>query len=647
MILALALLSVPMLAQPRWESGQPIPVGTPDRRGLLNVGLTSFPVGYGRVTGARQPDLFAVAGRLSDPAGLFLYPWKGITGDGIPVFGERWQIGIPVRGDGTLLCAVVESRGEIHGFFVQGSKIVAARFDPDRRAFLETERISLDGLPFAPRAVAAAARPDGKWEFVLSVPTERGYAPPGAGWRSKDYVPYDGTGIWRGSTARFALWALVSGEPPRRLSRTGEEILWNPGTLTLGAFGANREQDVVSGSWFGDLYYFRNTARRGVALGARRNAVGEDGILLRHPLAGAYPLAYPKASGSGHDLIAGGEGGLYYYRFTGRFDAQDRPVFRKPTPVLQENANLMAGTLSVPTIVDWDGDGVLDIVAGNSEGRILFFRNLGSNQRPAMANGAALLAGGREIHMQPGYKGDIQGPGEARWGYLSPNVFDWNGDGLPDILASDSTARHYVFLNRGTRTAPRLEADRTLYLDGLDLHGTWRVRPGVGRMGGRVAYIALDDQDQFHRYWRVDDYNLADDGKLRMEDGSPITANFLSAGATGRSKIEIVDWDGDGVADLLVGTPKHHSIPNPEQGLPRALGLPGTMVLFLKNTGSEREPRYRFPVGLRHKGRNIYLGHHEIGVAAGKLGPGGELNLVVSREDGRMYFFERAWIEPR
>jgi len=58
---------------------------------------------------------------------------------------------------------------------------------------------------------------------------------------------------------------------------------------------------------------------------------------------------------------------------------------------------------------------------------------------------------GLEIHIQPGYKGSVQGPDEARWGYIGPNVFDWNGDGIPDILASDATARHYVFLNRWNR----------------------------------------------------------------------------------------------------------------------------------------------------------------------------------------------------
>ncbi|WP_321471836.1 VCBS repeat-containing protein [uncultured Paludibaculum sp.] len=637
--------SIAAAAAPAWVSGQPIPVGSPDRRGPLGVGLTSYPVGWANVTNATHPDLFAVAGRLSFPTGLFFYPWRSVTSEGIPVFGNRIEVATPIEAGTMPICTVVQANGSVWGFFLWKSEIVVAELDKDKRKFVESSRIALAGLPRDPSAISALPQPGGRWNFVLSVSDGNNAPPPGAGSRHAEFVPYDGAGIWRGGTPRFSLWSVIQGTPPQRLTRPGEEILWTAGTLSSGSFGPGHETSVLSGSWFGDIYYYRNADRNGVSLEARRHAVDEEGVALRNPIAGTYPVAYPNRATQGSDIIAGGEGALQIYRFTGRFNAEGSPVFRQPAPVLQQDADLFAGSLSVPTVVDWDGDGVLDIVAGNSEGRILFFRNQGSNRAPAMAAAVPLSAGGREIHVEPGYKGDIQGPGEARWGYISPNVFDWNGDGLPDILTSDSTARHYVYLNHGTRRAPKLDHDRTLYLDGLDLHGTWRVRPGIAKLDGRTAYVALDDQDEFHLYWRRDNFNLADGGKLHMEDGTPIRSNFLSAGGTGRSKIELVDWDGDGVTDLLVGTPKHHSIPNPKTGLPRALGLPGTMVLFLKNVGSNHEPKFRFPVGLKHNGENIYLGHHEIGASSGLLGPGRGMNLVVSREDGRLFFFQREKME--
>lgn len=92
---------------------------------------------------------------------------------------------------------------------------------------------------------------------------------------------------------------------------------------------------------------------------------------------------------------------------------------------------MYAGSLVTPTLVDWDGDGKLDIVCGNSAGHILFFRNAGTNRNPSFRSGTYLKAGNEIIHIQPGYGEDIQGPGESRWGYVGANVFDWNNDGSP------------------------------------------------------------------------------------------------------------------------------------------------------------------------------------------------------------------------
>ena len=60
-----------------------------------------------------------------------------------------------------------------------------------------------------------------------------------------------------------------------------------------------------------------------------------------------------------------------------------------------------------------------------------------------------------------------------------------------------------VYLNRGGPKAPRLDPAHPLYCDGVDLHGMWRVRPAVGKIGDRVAIAIVDGDDQFHLYWRI------------------------------------------------------------------------------------------------------------------------------------------------
>lgn len=56
---------------------------------------------------------------------------------------------------------------------------------------------------------------------------------------------------------------------------------------------------------------------------------------------------------------------------------------------------------------------MLDILAGNSEGFVLFFENIGSNDEPKFLPATRVKAGGREIQVQAGYSGSLQGLGGA------------------------------------------------------------------------------------------------------------------------------------------------------------------------------------------------------------------------------------------
>jgi hypothetical protein len=297
--------------------------------------------------------------------------------------------------------------------------------------------------------------------------------------------------------------------------------------------------------------------------------VNTRGVALRHPIIHNSPIAYPNPATGLSGLISGGEGALYWYRFTGRFNAHSQPVFADPTPVLEADALLYAGSLPAPTIVDWDGDGRLDLAAGNSGGRILFFRNHRTSQAPAFATGIALEAGGRQIHVQPGYKGDIQGPGEARWGYVSTNVVDWNGDGLPGILMGDSLSRHTVFINRGTRRQPPLDPERAPYLDGLDLHGTWRVR-GRRRQTAHGGWRA--HHGQLHRRRRNRTRQIRAVRLGRRWNGRPAdrhTAPSLRSQSTNRAPAR--GWHARRHGSVLE---EHGNQPGTQVPLPRGVQTP-------------------------------------------------------------------------
>lgn len=630
-------------------SGQPLIVGREHGLGPLSVGLSSYPVGAARITGGEMPDLFVVAGKFSHPTGLMLLPWRGVQDDGIPIFGQPTLV--PIEGEKLLIedpLTMLEHGGDCFLVMLKSrTEVRVLRFDKQRMRFVAHNRIKVPQLPRMATAIGVVPAADGSWELILPIPDGERYRPKEPDWRDAKYVPFDGTGRWTGGYPYIGIYAVrvpqgLQGdraEPVRRISGTDREILMRGGANTVLKSVAG-SRDIVVGTWWGNLLFYRNTSENGITLSERCMLRDPDGQILRHPSCGNTPLAYPRADGKGHDLISGGEGGVNIYRATGGVDNDGVPTFAQPVPVLQHRAAVYAGSLPVPNIVDWDGDGLNDLVVGNSEGRILFFRNVGNVTTPSFAPGIALAAGGEEILIQPGARGSLQGPAEARWGYVSPTVVDWNEDGRLDIVGSSALAEHVVWLGQGQRAPARLRAEQTLFMDGLELHGTWRNKPAVGVLAGRMAYIALDDDDCLHLYWRLDDRNLADGGVLTLENGKPISVSFLSAGGTGRAKLVLTDWDGDGVADLLVGTPRHGSVPDPVRGLPQSLGLPGSAVLFLRNAGSEAKPVFERPAILTHDGAPLYFGQHECAPAVGTLG--GEHCLLVGQEDGRLIYLSRS-----
>ena len=516
MLFVYLFLISPLAHAAPWTSGEQIPVGTADGIGpLAPHAVMSVPLGAVKLSDGPYPEIIVATTKYGTESGIWLYRNTGAK-DGAPLFEKAHRITHPFKDLWPPAGCVVQRRdGAVLGLWLSDGNLVWTRFDADAKAFVEPKPLTLSGLPRGASAVGAAEQEDGTWRIYLGVGDGTPYKTSKADSRNADYFPYDGAGIWHGELPYSALYTVtVSADggaqlgEPIRASHRDRDVRMGMNQITpiqLGGAAA-----VFTGSCFGELHFFREEAPG--EWSNRAVAVGEDGITLRHPTIYPRPMAYPNADGVWSDLLVGGEGGIYYYAHTGRFTESGQPVYAQPVYAMEANAKLYAGTLPVTNVVDWDGDGALDIVAGNSEGLVQFFENSGNNEAPAMLPGVSLYAGDEMIHVQPGYKLDIQGPGEARWGYTCPTVLDWNGDGTLDIVMSDSTARHHVYLNVGSTTTPKLAPAHALYYEGLDMHGTWRVQPAAGKLGGRMAYIALDEDDQFHRYWQVDAYNLLDGG---------------------------------------------------------------------------------------------------------------------------------------
>ncbi|MFD1632095.1 FG-GAP repeat domain-containing protein [Pseudopedobacter beijingensis] len=623
------------------KSGEPILNGNPNGIGRLSPAFyNGYIMGIIDIPGKGKNNLF-LQGTDGHGRGTYWYPFRKLSPEGIPVYKKPIQLTLPFEDKGNNRGVVINgNNNEIIFVWGFGKTLKWAYFNLQTLTFSALKTIKIEGLPRGFSEFGVSQQKNGKYTLFFSIREEGVF---GSGRPFPQKITYTPEGFWPYDIARLGIYGAtiddleVTQASAKQLTPT-DQVYYAFDGFTVYREGA--KSTLLAGTRLGNIAaYTLNESN--LELGPKKFATGTDGIILRNPNVHAY-VAYFNDSVENQGVVTIGEGGIYYYRNTRKFDKKGNLILEKPQHLLQEEPNLYGGSLVVPCVVDWDGDGKLDIISGTSPGYIYFFKNIGTNQQPQYIDPVPLKAADEIIQVQPGYKEDIQGPGEARWGYTCPTVIDWDGDGLPDILTGDSRGKFMVYLNKGTKTNPVLEREHTLYLNGMDMFGTWRVKPGVSKIGDKMAYITTDKDDEFHLYWQLDKYNLTDGGKLKIGDTLAIRGNRYGGGTVGRSKIEIVDWDEDGKKDLLIGTYGKQSIPDTVSGLPLNMKPKrGSTVLFMKNIGTDEKPVYQYPRVLKFKGKNISLGGHSCAPSTARIGEGGRLNLVVGIETGIFMFYDR------
>ncbi|WP_461484803.1 FG-GAP repeat domain-containing protein, partial [Pedobacter sp.] len=532
-------------------SGQAIKNGTANGIGqFASPSLTGVIAGMAKVNDDDDADLF-LTGDARRP-GTYLYHFKKFTEKGEPVFSQGEKIKLPFEETGGQRTVVIQTPSKkIHGFWRFGGKMLkSATFDRNSNAFGETKDIAITGLPSGATTFGVIRTVQGKYLFLFTIskPNKEKVK------ITTDSAYYTPEGFWPNDLNEVGIYGAVANSLDN-LSKLEAKQLTSLDQTYYGVSGYtsyedNTEQYLIYGTRFGNIHAHNIINEE---LAPLKYVIDKNHILHRSPSVNGY-VAYFKGPQNKEGLFVSGEGSIVFYPNTKHKDKNGNLIFSDALPLKQENPLLYGGSLVVPSLADWDGDGVIDMISGNSVGKILFFKNTGTNQNPAYQDPVALKAGGTDIHVQPGYREDIQGPQEARWGYVCPVVYDWNGDGLPDILFGDSRGKFMVHLNIGTKTKPELAVEKPLYIKGLDVHGGWRSTPGVANMAGKDTYVILDADNQFHLYYKIDAYNIIDGGKLKLTDGSFINGHRRKGGQVGRAKIHLVDWDGDGVKDMLVGT---------------------------------------------------------------------------------------------
>ncbi|MEM3109390.1 MAG: VCBS repeat-containing protein, partial [Candidatus Bathyarchaeia archaeon] len=221
--------------------------------------------------------------------------------------------------------------------------------------------------------------------------------------------------------------------------------------------------------------------------------------------------------------------------------------------------------------VDWDLDGKLDILVNDIWGDVVWYRNTGTRTRPELAPAQPVEVEWTGRPPKPDWVWWEPKPKQlvTQW-RTTPFTTDWDGDGLPDLVMLNHQG--YFCLYRRARR------------------------------GGELALLPPE--------------------KLFVDrNGRFLNLAAGRAGRSGRRKIQMVDWDGDGDLDLITDS---------DEG-----------PVWYENTGTQKRPvmELRGTI-LRYK----LAGHNPTPNAADWNGDG-KLDLLVGAEDGFFYYFDGNYIE--
>lgn len=208
-------------------------------------------------------------------------------------------------------------------------------------------------------------------------------------------------------------------------------------------------------------------------------------------------------NGDGHlDMITGHYWPGDIFVFWGKKDGSFKPMDHlKDTtgrnlnagPVWEsEEEPAMSSLAAAPYATDFDGDGDYDMLIGNITGNIVYMENVGDRKNPKFSTKRQnLQADGKTIEV---------GGGDA-----GPVHEDWDGDGVRDLLSGAGDGSVMFYKNIGSEKAPK-------FAEGIALIPA---APGSGY--------------------------------------EPIPAGEEPTRPMSRTKICVVDYNGDGSKDLLVG----------------------------------------------------------------------------------------------
>lgn len=216
-------------------------------------------------------------------------------------------------------------------------------------------------------------------------------------------------------------------------------------------------------------------------------------------------------------------------------------------------------------------------------------------------------------------------------GYSVPSCFDWNNDGLQDLIVGQGgggeDAKVLVYLNVGTDSYPEFSDGFSFYAQSSGSDLTCSAGGCLGCFP-RVMYWDADE--------KKDLLVGQADGKIKLytnvwTDGVPVfdSGTYLTVGKIGyksnidvgsRATLSVVDWNNDGRKDLVAGA------------------LDGKIRVYINN-GTDTEPNFVLESLVQENGSDLVVPSGRSSPDVLDLDYDGRKDILTGNTDGQLLFY--------